>query len=90
MYTHEAKVLCSTYKQKNNRQLLGATMLSSEIEGRYLRPVSLKDRLESSWNDNQHVWVSRDGGFVKATIIERREKEIVVEFHDHTVIHNPR
>lgn len=63
-------------------------MLSPEIEGRYLRPISLKDRLESSWNDNQHVWVPRDGGFIKATIIERGDKEIVVEFHDRTVVHN--
>lgn len=66
-------------------------MLSPEIETRYLRPATLKDSLlDSSWGDQQHAWVPRDGatGFVKVKVIEPSSTgggEATIELPDRTV-----
>lgn len=51
-------------------------MSLSDVEGRYLRPAGLKDRLESSWRDGQHVWLRKtDGTFELVALLGEGEGE---------------
>lgn len=63
-------------------------MIPTEVQERYLRPRDLKENLESSWSDTQHVWLQdKERGFVLVKIIEKTEdaRGYVVELPDHTV-----
>lgn len=58
-------------------------MISPELEARFLRPIELKDNLDSSWSDKQHAWIKQDGAFAYVTVVEEGDNdEVVVEGSD--------